>query len=308
MVKLIGDPSKNPSKWVNAPEFIPGSMFHGDKSPSTINNYNDDIEEEEEYFFSYSAVAMTGLNVLDNMTSDEASNLLCPFYEMTGACPWNDKCEYLHGLECEMCFKHCLHPHDMNQQKEHRRQCISNHENEMEKAFAVQRSEGQTCGICMEVVVDRLIWSERRFGILSGCDHCFCLSCIRKWRNSLHTSKKIIRACPICREISYLVIPSEVWITDQEDKDKLLALYKSNLCAKPCKYFDEGRGTCPFNDSCLYQHAFPDGTIFKAAPRLLTDQEGLSKKVNNATLWDFMAEREERVWEHSVESWSEDND
>jgi hypothetical protein len=26
-----------------------------------------------------------------------------------------------------------------------------------------------------------------------------------------------------------LVIPSEVWITDQEDKDKLLALYKSNL-------------------------------------------------------------------------------
>jgi E3 ubiquitin-protein ligase makorin len=81
----------------------------------------------------------------------------------------------------------------------------------------------------MEVVVDRLIWSERRFGILSGCDHCFCLSCIRKWRNSLHTSKKIIRACPICREISYLVIPSEVWITDQEDKDKLLALYKSNL-------------------------------------------------------------------------------
>jgi E3 ubiquitin-protein ligase makorin len=140
MVKLIGDPSKNPSKWVNAPEFIPGSMFHGDKSPSTVNNYNDDIEEEEEeYFFSYSAVAMTGLNVLDNMTSDEASNLLCPFYEMTGACPWNDKCEYLHGLECEMCFKHCLHPHDMNQQKEHRRQCISNHENEMEKAFAVQR-------------------------------------------------------------------------------------------------------------------------------------------------------------------------
>ncbi len=28
---------------------------------------------------------------------------------------------------------------------------------------------------------------------------------------------------------------------------------------KPCKYFDEGRGECPFNENCFYKHAYPDG-------------------------------------------------
>lgn len=23
---------------------------------------------------------------------------------------------------------------------------------------------------------------------------------------------------------------------------------------KPCKYFNEGKGTCPFGESCLYKH------------------------------------------------------
>lgn len=29
---------------------------------------------------------------------------------------------------------------------------------------------------------------------------------------------------------------------------------------KACKYFDQGRGSCPFGAKCLYLHALPDGT------------------------------------------------
>lgn len=29
---------------------------------------------------------------------------------------------------------------------------------------------------------------------------------------------------------------------------------------KPCKYFDQGRGSCPFGGKCLYLHALPDGS------------------------------------------------
>lgn len=34
-----------------------------------------------------------------------------------------------------------------------------------------------------------------------------------------------------------------------------------NFSKKACKYFDQGRGTCPFGGKCLYLHAYPDGTI-----------------------------------------------
>lgn len=27
------------------------------------------------------------------------------------------RCEYIHGEECDMCFKHCLNPYDPNQQR-----------------------------------------------------------------------------------------------------------------------------------------------------------------------------------------------
>lgn len=34
----------------------------------------------------------------------------------------------------------------------------------------------------------------------------------------------------------------------------------SSRSKKPCKYFDQGRGTCPFGGKCFYMHAYPDGT------------------------------------------------
>ena len=114
------------------------------------------------------------------------------------------------------------------------------------------RSEGKQCAICMEIVTEKLAMSERRFAILrkwkphlchfcvhfmtfyihaAACEHCFCLTCIRKWRGSTHTKKKTIRcttiftneenfcfklcvcvtcyhrACPLCRKVSYFIIP-----------------------------------------------------------------------------------------------------
>ncbi|KAG7249331.1 hypothetical protein CRUP_021529, partial [Coryphaenoides rupestris] len=71
--------------------------------------------------------------------------------------------------------------------------------------------------------------SERRFGILSNCSHCYCLKCIRKWRSAKQFESKIIKT-------------------------------------KACRYFDEGRGTCPFGSNCFYKHAFPDGRLEEAQP------------------------------------------
>lgn len=103
------------------------------------------------------------------------------------------------------------------------------------------------------------------------------------------------------------------------------------VCSKKaCKYFDQGRGSCPFGGKCLYLHAFPDGS--RAEPdrqRKQLSSEGNirvrvhrccfdSKKkmrcadlgfcslltlfvflcvpqfMNSVRLWDFIEEREQR--------------
>lgn len=63
----------------------------------------------------------------------------------------------------------------------------------MELSFAVARSKDKECGICMDTVLNKEPKSERRFGILSDCVHCFCLACIRKWRASKQFDSKTIR-------------------------------------------------------------------------------------------------------------------
>lgn len=71
--------------------------------------------------------------------------------------------------------------------------CIEAHEKDMELSFAVQRSKDKVCGICMEVVYEKANPSERRFGILSNCNHTYCLKCIRKWRSAKQFESKIIK-------------------------------------------------------------------------------------------------------------------
>ncbi|XP_077358121.1 E3 ubiquitin-protein ligase makorin-2 [Festucalex cinctus] len=219
-------------------------------------------------------------------------NQLCP-YAAAGRCFYEDGCPYLHGDQCEVCRLRVLHPHDGEQRRAHEKMCLLAFERDMEKAFAAQLSQDKVCSICMEVVVQKAIPSERRFGILSSCCHIFCLACIRQWRCTRNFSNKIIKSCPECRVVSEFVIPSVYWVEEQEDKDNLIELFKSGVSKKACKYFDQGRGSCPFGGKCLYLHAFPDGSRAEAEkPRKQLSSEGSVRFMNNVRLWDFIEERE----------------
>lgn len=239
---------------------------------------------------SYVEAIRTGL---DQQSVLPDSSQLCPFLVM-GQCHYGDRCEYLHGDRCEVCGLHLLHPSDAEQRREHEKLCLSEFEAEMEKAFAFQISQDKVCSICMEVVVQKSVQSERRFGILSSCDHVFCLGCIRKWRHAPF-SNDVIKACPECRVPSELVIPSVHWVQDQPQKDQLVALFKTAVSKKPCKFFLEGRGSCPFGDRCLYLHNDPFGrNLGSERVRKQLGPEGNVRFMNNVRLWDFIAERETR--------------
>uniref|UniRef100_A0A8D3CXV0 E3 ubiquitin-protein ligase makorin-2 n=1 Tax=Scophthalmus maximus TaxID=52904 RepID=A0A8D3CXV0_SCOMX len=219
---------------------------------------------------------------------------LCP-YAATGHCFYEENCTYLHGDPCEVCGLQVLHPHDPEQRRAHEKMCLLAFEADMEKAFAAQLSQDKVCSICMEVVVQKPNPSDRRFGILSSCCHTFCLGCIRKWRCTRNFSNVIIKSCPECRVVSEFVIPSMYWVENQDDKDQLIDLFKSGVSKKSCKYFDQGRGSCPFGAKCLYLHSFPDGTLAEPdRPRKQLSSEGNVRFMNNVRLWDFIEEREQR--------------
>ncbi|KAM9309580.1 putative E3 ubiquitin-protein ligase makorin-1 [Pholidichthys leucotaenia] len=292
----LSEPSPGPSEpspgpeaqdWVNAAEFVPGQPYCGRAELVKKKNPAPLIEE-----FDTDAAQ-------DNK---ELLKQLCP-YAATGECRYGINCVYLHGDVCDMCGLQVLHPTDNTQRSEHTKACIEAHEKDMEISFAIQRSKDMMCGVCMEVVFEKANPSERRFGLLSNCNHCYCLKCIRKWRSAKQFESKIIKSCPECRITSNFVIPSEYWVEDKDEKQKLIQKYKDGMGSKPCRYFDEGRGTCPFGSNCFYKHAFPDGRLEEAQPhRRQTGSNSRNRNSRRTPLWDILDERE------STDSFDDDDE
>ncbi|XP_065165154.1 probable E3 ubiquitin-protein ligase makorin-1 isoform X2 [Atheta coriaria] len=208
-----------------------------------------------------------------NSTSN-AEKRLCPFAAGDGFCKYPPgECTYLHGTVCDMCGKPALHPFNEEARKKHTQECIKRHERDMEHAFAVARSKEKICGICFEVIMQKNT-EEQRFGILPSCNHCFCLTCIRRWRQSKQFENKIIRSCPECRIPSDFVCPSAYWVDTKEDKQKVIDKYKSALAKKDCKYFRFGRGHCPFGNKCFYRHCLQNGKRIDVGPPPSTNGVG----------------------------------
>jgi hypothetical protein len=144
------------------------------------------------------------------------------------------------------------------------------------------------CGVCFEHPAPL----GRPFGLLEGCDHTFCLDCIRAWRATPHAAKEQGRSCPLCRQESFFVVPSDRLVTDPVRKEALVAAYRGRLGAIRCRHFDAGRGTCPFGTSCWYLHQRADGTIEdKSMPslRFASDGTGTIGVLPQVRLSDFFA-------------------
>ncbi|KAK6482831.1 putative E3 ubiquitin-protein ligase makorin-1 isoform X1 [Huso huso] len=271
-----GPHSSRSVDWVNAAEFVPGQPYCGRGAPMCAES-SPGLLIEEEY----------DKQQLQQLADKELKKQLCP-YAALGECRYGLNCAYLHGDVCDMCGLQVLHPSDTTQRSQHIKACIEAHEKDMELSFAIQRSKDMLCGICMEVVYEKANPCERRFGILSNCSHCYCLKCIRKWRSAKHFESKIIKSCPECRITSNFVIPSEYWVEDKEEKQKLIQKYKDAMSSKPCRYFDAGRGTCPFGGNCFYKHAFPDGRLEEPQSRRRQQgSAGRHRTPRRTPLWDL---------------------
>ncbi|XP_031487694.1 E3 ubiquitin-protein ligase makorin isoform X1 [Nymphaea colorata] len=211
---------------------------------------------------------------------------ICAF-AAAGSCPRGDSCPHVHGDLCEICGKHCLHPYRPEEREEHIQQCQRNKKH----LEALRRSQEIECCVCLDRVLSKPTPAERKFGLLSECDHPFCISCIRNWRSNFATSgmdvNSTLRACPICRKLSYFVIPSVIWFSSAEEKQEIINSYKAKLRSIDCKYFDFGNGSCPFGTSCFYKHAYRDGRIEEISLRHLGADDGITVIAKDIRLSDF---------------------
>jgi len=114
---------------------------------------------------------------------------------------------------------------------------VEEHERAMKDAFANQASAEKICGICMENIYEQ----AQRFGILNKCKHAYCLRCIRAWRKTTGPmQRETTRACPQCRIVSDFVVPSQLWVEDDAEKEELIRNYQKNTKQKICKYMKNG--------------------------------------------------------------------
>jgi E3 ubiquitin-protein ligase makorin len=88
------------------------------------------------------------------------------------------------------------------------------------------------------------------------CEHPVCLECIRQWRQNDRMDNS--KSCPICRQVTHVVVPSTIWLADPTAKAEALELYKKKMGSIDCKYYAFGDGTCPFSISCLYRYVRQD--------------------------------------------------
>ncbi|XP_059640042.1 uncharacterized protein At4g10930 isoform X2 [Cornus florida] len=104
--------------------------------------------------------------------------------------------------------------------------------------------EGERCGICMDVVIDR--------GLLDCCQHWFCFTCIDNWAT-------ITNLCPLCQNEFQLITCVPVYDTIGSNKvDEDLLSRDDDWCVEgmnntlsfPSYYIDENAVICLDGDGC----------------------------------------------------------
>ncbi|KAI3823698.1 hypothetical protein L1987_05138 [Smallanthus sonchifolius] len=109
--------------------------------------------------------------------------------------------------------------------------------------------EGQRCGICMDVVVDR--------GVLDCCEHWFCFTCIDNWAS-------IMNLCPLCQNEFQLITCVPVYdtirsiqpddgssyLSDDDNDDAWSVEGNNNSLSFPAYYIDENAVSCLEGDRC----------------------------------------------------------
>jgi E3 ubiquitin-protein ligase makorin len=135
--------------------------------------------------------------------------------------------------------------------------CFFKHDHRVvQKASA--NVEDESCSICFEPII--------KFGLLPGCDHMFCLSCVVHWRaqaasTSTKSDRDSKRSCPLCREHSDFAMPSYKFFKGAE-KTQYITDVLADRARTPCKEYSATQH-CKFGGHCFFSHIDVNGKDVK---------------------------------------------
>lgn len=226
----------------------------------------------------------------------------CPFF-LRGKCKFGDFCRLRHSTVVSSPANAAAAVANATPASTSNQTVEATSSTSTAQAAAAEPVEGQqqefTCGICFEDIVE----CGKQFGLLSkclpwvlfvscadgvtviGCDHCYCLDCLRSWRQSKGQEVEVIRSCPACRVPSNYIVPSLTFCTG-EAKEKLVAAYKSHLSVRECKYFTGQLGSCPFGPHCFYAHRDSEGRDVKHRDHQKRTRRGYRRGNNRSRMAD----------------------
>ena len=211
-----------------------------------------------------------------------------------------------HGDACPTCGRRALHPSDASLRAAHSAECQAR----AARLSEVAASALVECAICLERVLckEGCRPSDRRFGLLEGCAHAFCLPCIRSWRGQAAEAAQnqqqqqqprhsidvaaALRTCPLCRTPAWFVTPSATWPATDEARREIVATYRRSLARIECRWWDRGRGPCPFGTSCFYLHLDANGEEVprEEGLRFVGDGEGVVKPMSQGAKLSYFIE------------------
>ncbi|KAF9268987.1 hypothetical protein L218DRAFT_852143, partial [Marasmius fiardii PR-910] len=210
--------------------------------------------------------------------STSKSRGICKYYTTPRGCFNGKKCKFIHGdPQVDKGVNARLTPYDQSKTCwyyargycKRAEKCWFLHElpqsREVGKALDENEDIDENCSICFE--------KPSLYGLLTGCSHVFCITCLKQWRDPAAKSVDMVdsgvhKKCPMCRAPSSFITPSSLFYKSEDPrKEETINLYKLSMARVPCKYFQQSiikkaKPMCPFGKDCFYQHLNDDGTPY----------------------------------------------
>ncbi|ORX43355.1 hypothetical protein BCR36DRAFT_415540 [Piromyces finnis] len=119
-----------------------------------------------------------------------------------------------------------------------------------------------------ELLCEKCGEKPTQYGLLTECDHIFCLECIKKiWRVPESDSEKFSHKCPICNVPSFHFIPSDIYCHSGPLKKHIIDRFRTRCSRISCKFYErvrhDGSHYCPFGQMCLFAHKNSNGVDIK---------------------------------------------
>lgn len=146
-------------------------------------------------------------------------------------------------------------------------------------------TEELSCSICLEVVMERPNMSDRTFGILPNCMHCFCFSCILEWRKNIRVAKDASQSCPECRTMGNYIYASQDWFYDKDEKKSFIDKENDRMKNTDCRTFNAYRHIV--SDGVRVNLSSPDPIQLGMSPAPLSSSRDSEDLCDDTQGWMF---------------------